>query len=182
MTRSAHCPSAGGARFPGRTDPLSRGSDYTSSASHARRGQLLTAGGELHRPTSSRCTDGDATTAPIPRVLLSPFRLAASRPIRACRTPGGKRSAAAAATYPALRTQVVHVISRSCPWSGTARAATLRAGTGSRVRPEPDHAEACVARRDLSPTGTSRGSCRICAQERVADDARSSGMRNSSIG
>ena len=43
-----------------------------------RRGQLVTTDGELRRPTSSRCTDEDATTtAPIPRVPKSPFRLAA---------------------------------------------------------------------------------------------------------
>ena len=53
--------------------------------------------------------------------------------------------------------QAVHVIFRSCPWSGTAQAATLRAGTSSRVRPEPKRAEACVARCDFSPTRTSRG-------------------------
>ena len=38
MTFSVHSPSAGGARFTGRTDPLSRGGDYISSASYARRG------------------------------------------------------------------------------------------------------------------------------------------------
>ena len=37
MTCSVHSPSAGGARFTGRTDPLSRGADYISSASYARR-------------------------------------------------------------------------------------------------------------------------------------------------
>ena len=100
---SVHCPSAGGSRrFTGRTDPLSRGADYISSASYARRGKLVTTDGELRRPTSSRCTDGDATTAPIPRMPKSPFRLAASRPIRTCRTPE-ERSAAAVATCPALR-------------------------------------------------------------------------------
>ena len=79
MTFSVHSPSAGGARFIGRTDPLSRGADYISSASYARRGQLVTTDGELRRPASSRFTDGDATTAPIPRVPKSPFRLALSR-------------------------------------------------------------------------------------------------------
>ena len=43
--------------------------------------------------------------------------------------------------------QAVRVVLRSCPWSGTARAATPRTGSGSRVCPEPDRAEACVARR-----------------------------------
>ena len=81
MACSVHGPSAGGARFTGRTDPLSRGAGYISSGSYARRGQLVTTDGELRRPTSSRCTDGDATTAPVPRVPKSPFRLAASRPI-----------------------------------------------------------------------------------------------------
>ena len=103
MTCSVHYPPAGGARFTGRTDPLlSWGADYASSANYARRGQLVIMGGELRRPTSSRCTDGDATTAPIPRMPKSPFRLAASRPIRAYRIPG-QRSASAAATCPALR-------------------------------------------------------------------------------
>jgi len=34
--------------------------------------------------------------------------------------------------------QAVRVVFRSRPWSGTARAATPRAGSGSRARPEPD--------------------------------------------
>ena len=101
-TCSVHCPSEGGARFTGRTNPLSRGAGYISSASYARRGQVVTTDGELRRPTSSRRTYGDATTAPIPRVPKSAFRLAASRLIRTCRTPG-ERSAAAAGTCPALR-------------------------------------------------------------------------------
>ena len=65
MTCSVHSPSLRRgcplARFTGRTDPLSRGAGYTSSASYARRGKLVTTNGELRRPTSSRCTDGDAT-------------------------------------------------------------------------------------------------------------------------
>ena len=76
---------------------------WRSLCGYARcRGTLVTTDGELRRPTSSRCTDGDVTTAPVPRVSKSPFRLAASRPIQACRTPGEK-SATAAATCPALR-------------------------------------------------------------------------------
>ena len=77
------------------------GAGYISSASYARREQLVATDGELRRPTFSWCTDGDVTTAPIPRVPKSPFRLAASRPIRTCRIPG-ERSAAATATCPAL--------------------------------------------------------------------------------
>ena len=41
-------------------------------------------------------------------------------------------------------TQAVRVIFRSRPWSGTARAATPRAGSGSRARPEPDRVGGCV--------------------------------------
>ena len=101
-------------------------------------------------PTSSRCTDGDATTEPIPRVPKSPFRLAASRPIRACRTPG-ERSAAAAATCLALRpaTWFSGLVNG---WSGTARSAapcrnrqSRTSGAGPRrgpgsglLRPFPD--------------------------------------------
>ena len=40
--------------------------------------------------------------------------------------------------------QAVRVVFRSRPWSGTARAATPRAGSGSRARPEPDRAGGCV--------------------------------------
>ena len=40
--------------------------------------------------------------------------------------------------------QAVRVVFRSRPWSGTARAATPRAESGSRVGPEPDRAEGCV--------------------------------------
>ena len=46
MTCFVHSPSAGDARFTGRTDPLSRGADYISSASYARRGQLVTTDGD----------------------------------------------------------------------------------------------------------------------------------------
>ena len=41
-------------------------------------------------------------------------------------------------------TQAVRVVFRSRPWSGTARAATLRAGSGSRVRPELGSVGGCV--------------------------------------
>ena len=40
--------------------------------------------------------------------------------------------------------QAVRVVFRFRPWSGTARAATPRAESGSRVGPEPDRAEGCV--------------------------------------
>ena len=40
--------------------------------------------------------------------------------------------------------QAVRVVFRSRPWSGTARAATPRAGSGSRARPEPDRVGGCV--------------------------------------
>ena len=40
VTCSVHSPSAGGAHFTERTDPLSRGADFISSASYARREQL----------------------------------------------------------------------------------------------------------------------------------------------
>ena len=40
--------------------------------------------------------------------------------------------------------QAVRVVFRSRPWSGTARAATPRAESGSRVGPEPCRAEGCV--------------------------------------
>jgi len=40
--------------------------------------------------------------------------------------------------------QAVRVVFRSRPWSGTARAATPRAGSGSRARPEPDRVEVRV--------------------------------------
>ena len=40
--------------------------------------------------------------------------------------------------------QAVRVVFRSRPWSGTARAATPRAGSGSRARPEPDRVGVCV--------------------------------------
>ena len=113
------------------------GAGYISSASYARRGQLVTTDGELRRPTSSRCTDGDATAAPIPRVPKSPSRLAASRPIRTCRTPGERREERRRRSdMPG--SQAVRVVFRSRPWPGTARAATPRARSVSRARPEPD--------------------------------------------
>ena len=40
--------------------------------------------------------------------------------------------------------QAVRVVFRSHPWSGTARAATPRAGSGSRARPEPGRVGGCV--------------------------------------
>ena len=146
-----------GARFIGRTDPLSRGADYISSASYARRGQLVITEGELRRPTS---TDGDATTAPVPRVPKSPFRLAASRLIRTCRTPGE-------GAPPPQRHARLSGRPRSFPVSPMARHSTS-GHPPCRIlqsrRPEQDRAEGCVwpavtFPTNRGPTPPSEGPC-----------------------
>ena len=65
MACSVHFPSAWGARFTGRTGPLSwaMGGWLYLKRELRRRGKLVTTDGELRRPTSSRFTDGDTPTS-----------------------------------------------------------------------------------------------------------------------
>ena len=141
MTCSVHCPSAGGARFTGRTDPLSRGAGYISSASYARRGQLVTTDGELRRPTSSRCTDGDARRQN--RSLASRSRHSAWLRVG----QSGHAELPGRGAPPPQRHARLSGRPRSFPVPPMVRHSTSsppRAGSGSRVGPEPDRAEGCV--------------------------------------
>ena len=138
----------------GRRTRFHGGGGYISSASYARRGLLVTTDGELHRPTSSRCTDGDATTAPILACRSRHFAW-----LRVGQS--GHAELLGRGAPPPQRHAQLSGRPRSFPVSPMVRHSTsshppcrIRQSRWSGAGPRRG---LCVARRGLSPTGTSRG-------------------------